>query len=411
MKSFEAVTHYFNQAADQLELTDNMRTLLLTSKREVQVQIAVEMDNGELQTLIGYRVQHDNSRGPMKGGLRFHHEVDLDEVRSLASLMTWKTAVVNIPYGGAKGGVAVKVRGLSSRELERITRKFIDEIHDVIGPDTDIPAPDMGTNAEVMAWIMNQHNKYHGFNPGVVTGKPVEHYGIPGREEATGRGVGLLTIKTLSRLGRKPQNTRVAIQGFGNVGTHTAKFLHEAECKVVAISDVSGAYFRQGGINVGEALRYSNEHERSLAGFPDADKITNEQLLELDVELLIPAALGGVITAENAPRIRAPIIVEAANAPMRPEADDLLYQQGTVILPDILANAGGVTVSYFEWVQNRQYYQWSLDRVRQELDRVLSSAFEEVWSLSQEKKISLRTAAFIVGIGRVGRATVLGGIT
>jgi len=411
MKSFEAVKLYFNRAADELELTENMRTLLLTPKREVQVQIAVEMDNGDLQTLIGYRVQHDNARGPMKGGLRFHPEVDLDEVRSLASLMTWKTAVVNIPYGGAKGGIAVDVRGLSVGELERITRKFVDEIHDVIGPDTDIPAPDMGTSAEVMAWIMNQHNKYHGFNPGVVTGKPVEHYGIPGREEATGRGVGILAFKTLSRLGRKPHETRVALQGFGNVGSHAAKFLSEADCKVVGISDISGGYYNPDGINVLEAIRYVNKHERSLEGFPSAEKISNEELLELDVELLIPAALGGVITADNAQRIKAPLIIEAANAPVRPDADDLLHDRGVVIVPDILANAGGVTVSYFEWVQNRQYYQWNLDRVRQELDRVISAAFEEVWDLSHQRNISLRTAAFMLGIGRVGRATVLGGIT
>ncbi len=411
MKSSEAVKHYFHRAADQLALTENMRTLLLTAKREVRVQIAVEMDDGELQTFIGYRVQHDNSRGPMKGGLRFHHDVDLDEVRGLASLMTWKTAVVNIPYGGAKGGIAVNVQHLSTKELERITRKFVDEIHDVIGPDTDIPAPDMGTNAEVMAWIMNQHNKYHGFNPGVVTGKPVEHYGIPGREEATGRGVGILAVKTLSRLGRKPKETRVAIQGFGNGGSHAAKFLHEADCKVVAISDVSGAYYRAEGIQILDAIRHANANHRSLAGFAEADNITNEELLQLDVELLIPAALGGVINEENASQIRAPVIIEAANAPVQPAADDILDNKGAMILPDILANAGGVTVSYFEWVQNRQYYQWSLDRVRQELARVLSMAFEEVWSLAQERQISLRTAAFMVGIGRVGRATVLGGIT
>ena len=411
MKSSEAVRHYFHRAADQMALTENMRTLLLTAKREVRVQIAVEMDDGDLQTFIGYRVQHDNSRGPMKGGLRFHHDVDLDEVRGLASLMTWKTAVVNIPYGGAKGGVAVNVRILSTKELERITRKFVDEIHDVIGPDTDIPAPDMGTNAEVMAWIMNQHNKYHGFNPGVVTGKPVEYYGVPGRAEATGRGVGTLAVKTLSLLGRKPQETRVAIQGFGNVGSHAAKFLCEADCKVVAISDVSGAYFREGGIKIGDALHYADQNKHSLDGFAEADKITNDELLQLDVELLIPAALGGVIHEENAPQIRAPLIIEAANAPVQPAADNILDNKGTVILPDILANAGGVTVSYFEWVQNRQYYQWSLDRVRQELDHVLSAAFEEVWSLAQERQISLRTAAFMVGIGRVGRATVLGGIT
>ena len=411
MKAFEAVKHYFNRAADQLELTDNMRTLLLTAKREVQVQIAIERDNGDLETLIGYRVQHDNSRGPMKGGLRFHHEVDLDEVRSLASLMTWKTAVVNIPYGGAKGGIAVDVRSLSNRELERITRKFVDEIHDVIGPDHDIPAPDMGTNAEVMAWIMNQHNKYHGFNPGVVTGKPVEHYGIPGREEATGRGVGILAIKTLGRLGHKPSQTSVAIQGFGNVGSHAAKFLSEADCKIVAISDISGGYFRADGIDIAAAIRYANEHNRSLEGYTEADKITNEQLLELDVHMLMPAALGGVITAENAPRVKAPLILEAANSPVRPEADDLLTDSGVVIVPDILANAGGVTVSYFEWAQNRQYYSWNLDRVRQELERVMSQAFEEVWELARDRKISLRTAAFMLGIGRVGRATVLAGIT
>ena len=350
-----------------------MRTLLLTAKREVQVQIAVERDNGDLDTLIGYRVQHDNARGPMKGGLRFHHEVDLDEVRSLASLMTWKTAVVNIPYGGAKGGIAVDARSLSQRELERITRKFIDEIHDVIGPDTDIPAPDMGTNAEVMAWIMNQYNKYHGFNPGVVTGKPVEHYGIPGREEATGRGVGILAIKTIGRLGHKPEKTRVAIQGFGNVGSHAAKFLHDADCKVVAISDISGAYYREGGLNINDAIRYSNQHKYSLEGYTEADKISNEELLELDVELLMPAALGGVIHEENAPRVKAPLIIEAANAPIRPDADEMLTEGGVTIVPDILANAGGVTVSYFEWAQNRQFYSWNLDRVRQELERVMSS--------------------------------------
>jgi len=411
MKAFEAVRHYFNLAADELELTDNMRTLLLTAKREVQVQIAVEMDSGELQTLIGYRVQHDNARGPMKGGLRYHEEVDLDEVRSLASLMTWKTAVVNIPYGGAKGGVAVDVRSLSRRELERVTRKFVDEIHDVIGPDTDIPAPDMGTNSEVMAWIMNQHNKYHGFNPGVVTGKPVEHYGIPGREEATGRGVGILSLKTIGRMGHRPQTTRVAIQGFGNVGSHAAKFLHEADCKITAISDVSGAYFCAKGIDVADAMEYSNQHDRSLEGYEKADPISNEELLELDVELLVPAALGGVITAENASRIRAPLIVEAANAPVRPDADQLLYERGVVIVPDILANAGGVTVSYFEWAQNRQHYRWNLDRVRQELERVMTGAFEEVWELSREHNVSHRTAAFMLGIGRVGRATILSGIT
>ena len=317
MRAFDATQMYFDRAADQMELSDNMRRLLLIPKREVQVQIAVEMDHGELATFIGYRVQHNNSRGPMKGGLRYHPQVDLDEVRSLAALMTWKTAVVNLPYGGAKGGIAIDPLRLSRREVERITRHFIDEIHDVIGPDRDIPAPDMGTGAEEMAWIMNQYCKYHGFSPAVVTGKPVELFGLPGREEATGRGVGIFVIKLLSRLKRKPQETRVAIQGFGNVGSHTAKFLSDAECKVVAVADVTGGYYRPEGLDLPTMFRYAREHRGQLDGYTGAERISNAALLELDVELLIPAALGGVITEENAPRIKAAVIIEAANAPDR----------------------------------------------------------------------------------------------
>ena len=411
MRPSEATKQYFERAADQLELAPSMRKYLVMPKRELQVQIPVEMDDGSLHSLVGYRVQHNDARGPMKGGLRYHAEVDLDEVRSLASLMTWKTAVVNLPYGGAKGGIAIDVSKLSQRELERITRKFIDEIHIMIGPDTDIPAPDMGTDYRVMAWIMDQYNKYHGFNPGVVTGKPVEYYGIPGREEATGRGVGLLTLKLLGRLGRKLAGARIAIQGFGNVGTHTAKFLSEAECKIVAISDSTGGYFRAEGVDIPKALRHAMEHERLLRGFADAERISNEELLELDVDVLIPAALGGVITADNAPRIRAPVIVEGANAPVEPGADEVLDAKGVILLPDILANAGGVTVSYFEWAQNRQFYRWNLDRVRQELDKTLSTAFEEIWELARTRKVSLRTAAFMMGIDRVAWAATLGGIS
>jgi glutamate dehydrogenase (NAD(P)+) len=410
MNSFEAALHYFNCAADQLNISDGMRRLLVVAKREVQVEIPIELDNGELATFIGYRVQHDNARGPMKGGLRFHHQVDLDEIRSLAALMTLKTAVVDIPFGGAKGGIAVNRRSLSRRELERLTRKFIDGIHDVIGPDVDIPAPDMGTDADVMAWIMNQYGKYHGFNPAVVTGKPAELYGIPGREEATGRGVGILTLKTLSRLHRKPKGVRVAIQGFGNVGSHAAKFLSETDCKVVAVSDVSGAYYRPDGLNILAAIRHANQHDRSLEDFAEAERISNDELLALDVEILIPAALGGVITKDNVGSVKAGIIIEAANEPVRPEADEVLAERGAVVLPDILANAGGVTVSYFEWAQNRQFYHWNLDRVRQELDHVLSRAFETVWDLSVERKVSLRTAAYMVGTQRVARATMLGGV-
>jgi glutamate dehydrogenase (NAD(P)+) len=411
MKAFDSTEFYFNRAADFIDLSENVRRLLVTPKREVQVQVAIERDNGEIATYIGYRVQHDDARGPMKGGLRYHPDVDLDEVRSLAALMTWKTAVVNIPYGGAKGGIALDPSRVSARELERITRKFIDGIHDVIGPDRDIPAPDMGTNDKVMSWIMNQYSKYHGFSPAVVTGKPVEMHGLPGREEATGRGVGTITLKTLSRLGRKPAQTTVAIQGFGNVGSHTAKFLGDATCKVVAVSDVSGGYYRAEGLELPGLLRYALQNRGALTGYKDAEHISNEQLLELEADVLIPAALGGVLTKDNAERVKAPIIIEAANGPTNPEADDILDKRGVVVVPDILANAGGVTASYFEWVQNRQHYQWGMNRVRQELDRVMAESFERVWELSVERKVSLRTAAYILGIGRVGRATILGGIS
>jgi glutamate dehydrogenase (NAD(P)+) len=410
VKSFDAVQLYFDRAADELKLPPYVRKLMLTPKREVQVQLSMERDNGQIETFIGYRVQHDNSRGPMKGGLRYHPDVDLDEVRSLAALMTWKTAVVNIPYGGAKGGISVNPKQLSSKELERLTRVFIDQIHDVIGPDRDIPAPDMGTDHVVMAWIRNQYEKYHGFAPAVVTGKPVELYGAEGREEATGRGVGIIVHKLLGRIGRKPQQTRVVIQGFGNVGSHAAKYLAESEFKVIAVSDVSGGYYRKEGLNIAEALRYSLEHKNNLDGYPNAEKITNNDLLELECELLIPAALGGVITIENAGRIKAPVIIEAANAPIMPDADAILDAKNVIVVPDILANAGGVTVSYFEWVQNLQYYKWGLNRVRQELEYTLTSAFENVWQEAQKRKCTLRTAAYVIAIDRVYRATQLNGM-
>ncbi|HZL87287.1 MAG TPA: Glu/Leu/Phe/Val dehydrogenase dimerization domain-containing protein [Pirellulaceae bacterium] len=410
MKSQEAVRLYFERAADRLDLDLSMRRLLVMPKREVQVEIPVEMDNGRLETFVGYRVQHDSSRGPMKGGLRFHPDVDLDEVRALATLMTWKTALVDLPYGGAKGGIAIDPRKLSIKELERITRKFVDQIHDVIGPDKDIPAPDVGTSAREMAWIRNQYEKYHGFSPAVVTGKPVEHYGIEGREEATGRGVGILAYKFLGNLGRKPRETRVALQGFGNVGSHCAKFLFESEYKIVTVSDQSGGYYRKEGLDIPKMLRHSLDNQGLLAGFQDAERITNSELLEADVDLLIPAALGGVITRENAARIRAPLIIEAANAPIDPDADEILVERGVKILPDILANAGGVTVSYFEWVQNLQYYKWTLNRVRQELEHVLSRAFEAIWQEAKLRNVSLRTAAYMIAIRRVHRAAQLAGV-
>jgi len=409
VRSSETVKRYFNDAADRLQLSDDMRRLLLTSEREIQVQVSLELDDRRLATFLGYRVQHNRARGPMKGGLRFHPEVDVDEVRSLAELMTWKSALVEIPYGGAKGGIAVDPRALSHRELELITRKFVDQIHHMIGPDIDIPAPDMGTSAEVMAWFMNQYDKYHGFSPACVTGKPVELHGLPGREEATGRGVGILTLKLLSRLGRQLNETRVAIQGFGNVGTHAAKFLNEAEMKVVAVSDASGGYYRPQGLDVIDLIRYANRNERRLEGYAGAEQISNRELLELDVDVLIPAAIGGVLTGANASRVKAAVIIEAANSPIDPTANAIFDEAGIAILPDILANAGGVTASYFEWAQNRQFYSWGLNRVRQELDRILGDAFERTWRYATENQCTLRQAAYTIGVERVSRATQLGG--
>jgi glutamate dehydrogenase (NAD(P)+) len=409
MNAFETVQHYFSRAADQLELESSWRKLMLMPSREITVEVPVELDNGELETFVGFRVQHNSARGPMKGGLRYHHEVDLDEVRALASLMTWKTAVVNIPYGGAKGGICVSPRNLSVKEKERITRKFIDQIHEIIGPDKDIPAPDMGTDSRTMAWIRNQWEKYHGFNPACITGKPVEDYGAKGREEATGRGVGILSFKLLKRLGHRPQDTRVIIQGFGNVGSHAAKFMHESEFKIIGISDVTGAYFDENGLDIPAALHHVIEN-RTLEGFAAAKTMSNEDLLVQDCELLIPAALGGVIHSDNVNDIKAKIIIEGANGPIDADADEILFERGIAVLPDILANAGGVTVSYFEWVQNRQYYSWDLNRVRQQLDAILSSAFEEVWQESQKANVSLRTAAFMLAVNRVKQSMELAGV-
>lgn len=409
MRPSESTNLYFNQAADQLKMPEWMRKLLITPKREVTVQIAFERDNGNIETVLGYRVQHDNSRGPMKGGLRYHPSVDLDEVRALASLMTWKTAVVELPYGGAKGGIAIDPKTLSNKEIERMTRSFVDEIHEIVGPDTDIPAPDMGTNFQVMSWFRNQWEKYHGFNPAVITGKPVEEYGAKGREEATGRGVGILAVKFLKRINVRPDQCRTAIQGFGNVGSHASKFLFESAFPVVAVSDISGTFYNPKGLNIPEMFSYSLKNGNRLEGYTGAEKLPGEALLELDVDLLIPAALGDVVTKENAGKVRAKSIIEAANGPVDPEADAILASKRITILPDILANAGGVTVSYFEWVQNRQHYRWTLDRVRQELDRTLSDAFENVWQHSATNDVSLRTAAFMLAIARVQRATELAG--
>lgn len=409
MSSYESACYYFDQAAQLMGLSSNMQKLLLTPERELKVQVATDLDNGQIATLIGFRVQHNSARGPMKGGLRYHHEVNSDEVLALATLMTWKTAIVNIPYGGAKGGIALNAREASHGELERITRKFVDEIQDIIGPDKDIPAPDMGTNAEVMAWIMKQYEKYHGFNPACVTGKPLELHGAEGREEATGRGVVTLTADFLTREKREVPGTTFAIQGFGNVGSHAATRLHELGGKILAVTDALGGVSSPDGLDIPQLLQYAADHG-TVKGFPGAIPISNDELLTAEVDVLIPAALGNVLTAENAPHVRAKYIIEAANNPTEPAADEIFNERGIIVLPDVLANAGGVTVSYFEWVQNRQHFKWELERVRTELDRILLSSLEKVWQIATSKKVSLRVAAYLLGIGRVGRATVLGGV-
>jgi glutamate dehydrogenase (NAD(P)+) len=410
MSQYESTVRYFDHAANLMGLSKNMQALLLIPERELKVQVTLERDNGEIATFIGYRVQHDSARGPMKGGLRYHHEVDADEVRALATLMTWKTAVVNIPYGGAKGGIGINPQELSQGELERVTRKFVDAIHDMVGPDSDIPAPDMGTNAQVMAWFMSQYQKYKGFNPACVTGKPLELHGSEGREEATGRGVATLTGAMLERLKQPIAGATVAIQGFGNVGSYCAQFLHAKGMKVVAVSDKDGGILNPQGLDIPAILQFSRDHP-SVRDFPGGEPITNENLLTLAVDVLIPAALGGVLTKDNAKDVRARHIVEAANNPTVIDADTIFDQRKILVLPDILANAGGVTASYFEWVQNRQHFRWDLTRVRNELDRILLESFEKVWKIAEDKRVSLRTAAYLLGIGRVGRATVLAGIS
>ena len=410
MSGFEDVNYYFRKAARVMDLSANVERMLITPYREVKVDVSVTLDNGELGTFIGYRVQHDRSRGPMKGGLRYHPTVDLDEALGLASLMTWKTAVVNLPYGGAKGGIAVDPSRLSPRELERVTRRFVEQIHDIIGPHTDIPAPDVNTNAQVMAWIMDEYSKFHGFSPAVVTGKPVDLFGSKGREEATGRGVVFALEEYLADAGAgEVLGKTFAVQGFGNVGSWACRFLHERGGRVVAVADWRGGVRNPEGLDV-PALVAHARRAGTVAGFAGSDAIANEELLLLDVDVLVPAALGGVLTEANARDVRARVVLEAANAPTTPAADELLAARGVTVLPDIWVNAGGVTVSYFEWAQNIQQFTWDEDRVTAELRRHMREAYATLARVAREHKVSFRTAAFIVAIGRVGRATVLRGV-
>jgi glutamate dehydrogenase (NAD(P)+) len=409
MQAFEATSLYFDQAAKLLELSDNIRTLLITPDREVRVEVVIELDSGQIGNFIGYRVQHDNARGPYKGGLRYHPLVDQDEARSLASLMTWKTALVDLPFGGAKGGINCDPSKLSKGELERLTRRFIEKIHDMMGPHKDIPAPDMGTDAQVMAWIMNEYGKFEGFNPACVTGKPVEFHGSEGREAATGYGVAIVAREMLQRQERTIAGCSFAIQGYGNVGSHTARYLWRQGAKIVAVSDAYGAVLNPAGLDIAELDKHVSVY-RKVVGFKGGEPATNEQLLILPVDVLIPAALGGIFDRKLALAVQARMIIEAANSPTWPEADLVFHERGIPVVPDILANAGGVIVSYFEWVQNLQHFRWPLEQIQREEENRLVDAFHQMYDLAEHEKISMRAAAFFRAITRVSRAHALGGI-
>ena len=399
----EATNLFFNRAADHLDLNENLRTILTTPRRVVRVEIVTESDDGELLHHLGYRVQHNHARGPMKGGLRFHPDMDEDHAASLASLMTWKTAVVDVPYGGAKGGINCDPSKLSEAELNRITTTFVELIKEVIGPTIDIPAPDVNTNGQIMAWIMDEYSKFYGFSPGVVTGKPVDLFGSLGREEATGRGVMYALEECLKDTHRSLSDVTVSIQGFGNVGSHAARLIAEQGGKIVAVSDISGGIANDQGLDIPALLDWVAEH-KVVEGFPGGDKIDGAAVLTAQADVLIPAALEDAITSDNVADVKAEIIVEAANGPITPEAHAALVERGIVVVPDILANAGGVTVSYFEWSQNIQQFQWEESRVIEELDRKMRRAYAGVAELATRESLDLRTAAFVLAIKRVAKA-------
>jgi glutamate dehydrogenase (NAD(P)+) len=401
-------TYNFHLAADRLGLGAEMRTLLTTPFRELRVEVPVRLDDGSLKVFLGYRIQHNGVRGPAKGGIRYHPGVTVDEVRALAEAMTWKTAIVNIPFGGAKGGVVCDPRSMSQNELERLTRRFTSRIQVILGPYRDIPAPDMNTNAQVMTWIFDEYSAHHGYTPACVTGKPVELGGSLGREAATGNGVVVLTREMMKELGRPLRGATVALQGFGNVGSHAARALTREGAKIIAIGDFYGGIVAQQGIAIEDLFQHRDATGR-IQGFPGTEPISNEDLLELPCDILIPAALECVIHKGNAERIKAGLIAEAANLPTTPEADEILHRKGIVVLPDVLANAGGVTVSYFEWTQNLQQHFWEEDRVHAEMERILVKAFRNVVDRARLEKISFRTAAYTIAVDRVARAEKLRG--
>lgn len=404
------VDHNFESAAESLGLTQEEKLLLKTPFRELKVEVPVRMDDGSLKIFSGYRVQHNGARGPGKGGLRYHPSLDLDEVRSLAEVMTWKTAIAGVPFGGAKGGINCDPQELTKNELERVTRKFISRIHRILGPQRDIPAPDVNTNAQVMAWVLDEYSSRNGYSPAIVTGKPVELGGSLGRAQATGRGVMFVIREYMRDLGRSLKGQRVVIQGFGNVGSNAALFLEEEGCHIIGVSDVFGGIVRKAGepIPIRQLVDYVKE-TGSVVEFPGTESISNDDLLTLDCDVLVPAALERVLHDENASSVKAKIIAEAATLPTTPEADEIFRDRGIVVLPDILTNIGGVVVSYFEWAQNLQQVPWTEGEVNLKLFEYIKAAYRTVVSLASSHNITFREAAYRVALQRVITAERLRG--
>ena len=407
---YHMAVQQFELAAEKLGLSEDMREILRQPKRELTVNFPVRLDNGRIKTYTGYRVQHNVNRGPAKGGIRYGPDVTLDEVKALAMWMSWKCAVVGIPFGGAKGGVICDPKNMTPAELERMTRRYATEISIIIGPRSDIPAPDVNTNSQIMAWIMDTYSMHEGFSsPAVVTGKPLSIGGSEGRNDATATGVLFVTRQAAKRLGRPLQGARVSIQGYGNAGAIAARLFHNEGCKVVAVSDTRGAIYNEAGLDPSSVLRYKQE-QGSVVGFPHSQPLGVADVLEVPCDILIPAATEGVITVANADRIQAQIVAEAANGPTTPEADDILFKKGIVVIPDILANAGGVTVSYFEWVQDIQSFFWGVEEITQKLEVIMNRAFAAVAEKADQHSCNMRLAANMLAISRVAEATQIRGI-
>jgi glutamate dehydrogenase (NAD(P)+) len=404
VSNYEIVEHWFGVAAERLDLPEDVAAVLRSSYREVQVQVPVKLGDGKVHVFSGYRVQHNGARGPYKGGVRFHPEVDLNEVRALAELMTWKTAIVSLPYGGAKGGVNVDPSKLEAHELQAVARSFMDKIEKVLGPTRDIPAPDVGTNAQVMAWLMDEYGKLHGHTPACVTGKPIALEGSYGREAATGRGVVQVFQEAAPRIELDPSEARCVVQGFGNVGSWAARLLQELGATMVGVSDASGAITSEAGIDAEKLAEHVREGGRISDFDSGAEQIGPNDLVALECDVFIPAALGGMIHRDNADQMRCRMMVEGANSPTTPTADSILNDKGVLIVPDVLANAGGVVVSYFEWVQNLQHFRWEEDQVNARLGEIMRRAFQEVAARAEQNGSPMRPAAYELGIERVVEA-------